>query len=135
MQTESLMYTNIFGVKQRKSPGKTTNLFQMYQLLHLRSCFSHDAGKNLRFYILNCLKKPNKVQLRQFMWCMLQLNNCREDLLHLYYIPSTSSHTQRVYSFMDLELTCNILRMCPLNWQDRYHLLEKCYLEGVKPPC
>eukprot|EP00804_Cyclotella_cryptica_P017993 CCRYP_008291-RA/>CCRYP_008291-RA protein AED:0.40 eAED:0.40 QI:0/-1/0/1/-1/1/1/0/136 len=23
--------------------------------------------------------------------------------------------------------------MCPLKWQDQYHLLEKCYPEGVKP--
>ena len=34
---------------------------------------------------------------------------------------------------MDSELACNILHMCPLKWQDQYHLLEKCYLEGVKP--
>ncbi len=40
---------------------------------------------------------------------------------------------QKVYSFTDSELTCNILHMCPLKWQDQYHLLEKCYPEGVKP--
>ncbi len=40
---------------------------------------------------------------------------------------------QKVCSFMDSELTCNILHMCPLKWQDQYHLLEKCYPEGVKP--
>eukprot|EP00804_Cyclotella_cryptica_P015196 CCRYP_000742-RA/>CCRYP_000742-RA protein AED:0.39 eAED:0.39 QI:0/-1/0/1/-1/1/1/0/114 len=41
--------------------------------------------------------------------------------------------TQQVYSFTDAELACHILRMCPLKWQDQYHLLEKCYPEGVKP--
>ena len=40
---------------------------------------------------------------------------------------------QKVYSFIDSELTCNILRMCPLKWQDQYNLLEKCFPEGVKP--
>eukprot|EP00804_Cyclotella_cryptica_P023754 CCRYP_011142-RA/>CCRYP_011142-RA protein AED:0.22 eAED:0.51 QI:0/0/0/1/1/1/2/0/256 len=40
----------------------------------------HMTGENLKFYISNCLKKPNKVR-----------------------------------------------------WQDQYHLLEKCYPEGVKP--
>ncbi len=42
-------------------------------------------------------------------------------------------HTQRVYSFMNLELACNILCTCLLKWQDQYHLLKKCYPEGVKP--
>ena len=64
---------------------------------------------------------------------MLQLNNYVEDLLCLFYSPSMSSHTQKVYSSTDSELACNILCMCPLKWQDQYHLLEKCYLEGVKP--
>ena len=40
---------------------------------------------------------------------------------------------QKAYSFTDLELACHLLRMCPLKWQDQYHLLEKCNTEGVKP--
>ena len=60
-QMESLPYTDIYGVERRKSPGKTTLSFCTCQLLHLQSCFSHDAGENLSFYISNCLKKPNKV--------------------------------------------------------------------------
>ena len=64
---------------------------------------------------------------------MLQLNSYIEDLPCLFFSPSASSHTQKVKSFTDAELACNILRMCPLKWQDQYHLLEKCYPEGVKP--
>ena len=64
---------------------------------------------------------------------VLQLNNYVEDLQCLFYSPSASSHMQKVYSFTDSELACNILRMCPLKWQDQYHLLEKCYPERVKP--
>eukprot|EP00804_Cyclotella_cryptica_P028657 CCRYP_008179-RA/>CCRYP_008179-RA protein AED:0.33 eAED:0.34 QI:0/-1/0/1/-1/1/1/0/171 len=63
----------------------------------------------------------------------MQLNNYVEDLPCLYYSPSASTQTQQVYSFTDAELACHILRMCPLKWQDQYHLLEKCYPEGVKP--
>ena len=58
---ESLQYTNIYRVKRRKPPGKTTSLFCTCKLLHQQLCFSHDAGENLRFYISNFLKKPNKV--------------------------------------------------------------------------
>ncbi len=64
---------------------------------------------------------------------MLQLNNNVEDLPCLFYSPSTSSHMQKVCSSMDSEVACNILCMCPLKWQDQYHLLEKCYPGGVKP--
>ncbi len=74
-QMESLLYPDIFGVKQRKLLGKMTKSFQLCQLLHLQSCFSHDVGENLKFYISNCLKNPKKVHIWQFVQCMLQLNN------------------------------------------------------------
>ena len=86
----------------------------------------------MRFYITNCLKKPNKVRIRQFVQHVLQLNSYIEDLPCLFFSPIASSHTQKVKSFTDAELACNILRMCPLKWQDQYHLLEKCYPEGVE---
>ena len=132
-QTESSPFHDIFGVERKKSPGKTSESFRRCQLLHLQSCFAHDAGENLKFYISNCLKKPNKVRVRQFVQRVTQLNNYVEDLPCLYYSPSASTMTQQVYSFTDAELACHILRMCPLKWQDQYHLLEKCYPEGVKP--
>ena len=85
-------------------------------LLHLQACFSHDAEENVWFYMMNCLKKPNKVHIRQFVQCILQLNSYIEVLPCLFYSPSTSSHRQKVKSFTDAELECNILRMCPLKW-------------------
>eukprot|EP00804_Cyclotella_cryptica_P020965 CCRYP_009287-RA/>CCRYP_009287-RA protein AED:0.81 eAED:1.00 QI:0/0/0/0.5/1/1/2/0/315 len=95
----------LFGVERKKSPGKRP---------------SHQEN-------------PNKVWVRQFVQRVMQLNNYMEDLLCMYYSPSASMMTQQVYSFTDLELSCHILCMCPLMWQDQYHLLEKCYLGGVKP--
>eukprot|EP00804_Cyclotella_cryptica_P023639 CCRYP_011969-RA/>CCRYP_011969-RA protein AED:0.34 eAED:0.34 QI:0/-1/0/1/-1/1/1/0/162 len=56
-----------------------------------------------------------------------------EDFPCLYYSLSASTTTQHVYPFTDVELACHILSMCPLKWQDQYHLLEKCYPKGVKP--
>eukprot|EP00804_Cyclotella_cryptica_P029174 CCRYP_005340-RA/>CCRYP_005340-RA protein AED:0.42 eAED:1.00 QI:0/-1/0/1/-1/1/1/0/448 len=132
-QMESSPFHDIFGVKRKKSPGKMSESFKRCQLLHLQSCFAHDAGKNLKFYISNCLKKPNKVRVHQFVQRVMQLNNYVEDLPCLYYSPSASTMTQQVYSFTDAEVACHILRMCPLKWQDQYHLLEKCYPKGVKP--
>eukprot|EP00804_Cyclotella_cryptica_P020566 CCRYP_003405-RA/>CCRYP_003405-RA protein AED:0.22 eAED:0.74 QI:0/0/0/1/1/1/2/0/267 len=103
-QTESSPFHDIFGVERKKSPGKTSESFRRCQLLHLQSCFAHDAGKNLKFYISNCLKKPNKVWVRQFVQRVMQLNNYVEDLPCLYYSPSASTQTQQVYSFTERNL-------------------------------
>ena len=61
------------------------------------------------------------------------MNNYIKELQYLFYSPSASSYTQKVYSFMDSELARNILCIYPLKWQDQCHLIEKCYPEGVKP--
>eukprot|EP00804_Cyclotella_cryptica_P006309 CCRYP_010148-RA/>CCRYP_010148-RA protein AED:0.43 eAED:1.00 QI:0/0/0/1/1/1/2/0/386 len=126
-QTESSPFHDIFGVERKKSPGKTSGYSTSNHVSHMA------LGENLKFYISNCLKKPNKVRVRQFVQRVMQLNNYVEDLPCLYYSPSASTMTQQVCSFTDAELACHILRMCPLKWQDQYHLLEKCYPEGVKP--
>eukprot|EP00804_Cyclotella_cryptica_P017042 CCRYP_003297-RA/>CCRYP_003297-RA protein AED:0.33 eAED:0.33 QI:0/-1/0/1/-1/1/1/0/162 len=62
----------------------------------------------------------------------MQLNNYVEDLPCLYYSPALVHRPNRSTPSL-AELACHILRMCPLKWQDQYHLLEKCYPEGVKP--
>ena len=89
-QTDSLPYTDIFGVKQRKSLGKTTKSFKTCLLLHLQPCFLHDTGENLRFYTLNCLKKPDKVSIQQIVQHVLKLNNYIEALPCLFYSSSAS---------------------------------------------
>ena len=50
---------------------------------------------------------------------MLKLNNYIMDLPCLFYSPSASSHTQKVYSFTDWELAYNIMCMCSLKWHDQ----------------
>ncbi len=85
------------------------------------------------FYMTNCLKKPKKVCICQFVQHVLQLNSYIEDLLCLLYSPSASLHSQKVKSFTDVELACNILCVCPLKWQDQYHLLESVNLKELSP--
>eukprot|EP00804_Cyclotella_cryptica_P019135 CCRYP_020878-RA/>CCRYP_020878-RA protein AED:0.08 eAED:0.80 QI:0/0/0/1/1/1/3/0/430 len=129
-QTESSPFHNIFGVERKKSPGKTSESFRRCQLLHLQSCFAHDAGENLKFYISNCLKKPNKVRVVCAASAAAEQLRGRPPMFVLQ--PERKTMTQQVYSFTDAELACHIVHMCPLKWQDQYHLLEKCYPEGVK---
>jgi hypothetical protein len=35
-------------------------------MFHLQQVFRHDAGKALKYYITNTLKKPNRISIRQF---------------------------------------------------------------------
>ena len=45
-----------------------------------------------------------------FWFTPVGLNNYVNNFLCLFYSPSTSLHTQKVYSFTDLELACNICK-------------------------
>ena len=100
----------------------------MCQLIHLQLVFAHNACESLKFYILNSLKKPNKMRIHHFVQCVMQLNIYIEELPCLFYSPSMSLQTQRVYSYTDPELECQILRMCPVKWQDQYQVLpQRCY--------
>ena len=97
-QTELSPFHDIFKVKWVKSQGKSNKPFAMCQLIHLQQVCFQDAGENLKFYISNCLKKPNKEQVHQVIQCILQLNTYTEDLLCLYHSSSTNVQTDRVYS-------------------------------------
>eukprot|EP00804_Cyclotella_cryptica_P008126 CCRYP_004607-RC/>CCRYP_004607-RC protein AED:0.50 eAED:0.70 QI:0/0/0.33/1/0/0/3/204/214 len=45
---------------------------------HLLQVFRHDAGKALKYYITNTLKKPNRVSIHQFFVQVEQLNSYLE---------------------------------------------------------
>ena len=83
----------------------------------------------MKFFILNSLKSAHS--------SLCVAGDAAEQHIKklpcLLYSPSAFSQTHKVYSYTDLELACQILCMCPVKWQDQYHLLEKCYPKEVKP--
>ena len=54
---------------------------------HLLTVFGNDATETDRYYISNCLKKPNRVPIWHFMQQVQQLNSYVELLPCLYYSP------------------------------------------------
>eukprot|EP00804_Cyclotella_cryptica_P025636 CCRYP_002848-RA/>CCRYP_002848-RA protein AED:0.28 eAED:0.28 QI:0/-1/0/1/-1/1/1/0/205 len=131
-QTESSPFHDILSRKEEVT-GQGVRVIQEVPVTPPPIVFR--TWRRRKFEILY-FKLPQEAQqgsVRQFVQRVMQLNNYVEDLPCLYYSPSASTQTQQVYSFTDAELACHILRMCPLKWQDQYHLLEKCYPEGVKP--
>ncbi len=85
---------------------------------------SFDAGEALKYYIMNTLKKPNQVMIRQFFVQVEQLNSYLETLPCLYYSPKANQATKEVLTLDDMELTTHLLRKCPIKWQTQYNLTK-----------
>ena len=81
-------------------------------MFHLQQVFRHDAGKILKYYITNTLRKPNRIPIRQFLVQFKQLNSYLESLRCLYYSPSTNQATKQVLPLDDANLMTHLLRMC-----------------------
>jgi hypothetical protein len=59
-------WEDISGVTYAKTRTKTWASFCECIMFHLQQVFHHDAGETLKYYIMNMLKKPNRVSIRQF---------------------------------------------------------------------
>ena len=84
--------------------------------------FHFDAGKALKYYITNTLKKPNRVSIRQFFVQVEQLNSYLETLPCLFYRPKANPTTKEILPLDDADLATHLLRMCPARWQAQYNL-------------
>ena len=100
---------------------------------HLQQVFRHDAGKALKYYITNMLRKPNRILIRQFLVRVEQLNSYLETLPCLYYSPSANPATKQVLPLDGADLVMHLLRMCPAKWQTQYDLTEKMTPVNTEP--
>ncbi len=90
--------------------------------LNLQTVFRNDAAEAQRFYISNCLKKPNRVSIWDFMRRIQHLNGYLDLLPCLYNSSKATKSMKAVGPFDDTDLASHILRMVPRNWQDQYEL-------------
>ena len=79
--------------------------------------FCNDAAKAQRYYISNCLKKPNRVPIRQFVQHVQQLNDYLELLPCLFPRNRATPATKKVGPIDDANIAGHILCMCPGTWQ------------------
>eukprot|EP00804_Cyclotella_cryptica_P019333 CCRYP_006197-RA/>CCRYP_006197-RA protein AED:0.33 eAED:0.81 QI:0/0/0/1/1/1/2/0/425 len=107
-----------------ETPKKTWDSFHECVKFHLLQVFRHDAGKALKYYITNTLKKPNRVSIRQFFVRVEQLNSYLETLPCLYYSPKANQATKKVLPLDDADLATHLFHMCPAKWQTQYDLTE-----------
>jgi hypothetical protein len=123
---ESDPFVNLQGVSLEGPRGMLRNLFKDCVMFHLLTAFSINAAEQEKYYILNVLKKPQHVNVHQFVRRVEQLNAYISQMPCFYYSPNANASTKpKNVPFTEAELGAHVLHMCPLQWQDQYNMNEK----------
>jgi hypothetical protein len=95
-------------------------------MFHRLTAYPINAAEQEKYYITNVLKKPQHVNVCQFVCQVEQLNAYIAQMPCFYYSPNANASTKpENYPFLEAELGAHVLRMCPLAWQDKYNLDQK----------
>jgi hypothetical protein len=127
-QTESDPYVNLQGdsLEVEGPRGMSCKLFNNCVMFHLLTAFPINATEQEKYSITNVLKKPQRINVCQFMRHVGQLNAYIAQMPCFYYSPHANASTKpENILFTEAELGAHVLRMCPLMWQDQYNLNEK----------
>jgi hypothetical protein len=129
-KTEGDPYVNLQGVSLEGPRGMSCKLFNNCIMFHLLTAFPINAAEQEKYYISNVLKEPQRVNIRQFVRRVEQLNAYIAQMPCFYYSPNANASTKpKNVLFTEAELGSHALRMCPLQWQDQYNMNKK----GVTP--
>ncbi len=95
-------------------------------MFHLLTAFLINAAEQEKYYITNVLKKPQRVNVCQFVRRVEQLNAYIAQMPCFYYSPHANASTKpENVPCLEAELGAHVLCMCPFPWQDQYNLNEK----------
>ncbi len=125
-QTKIDPYVNLQGDTLEGPRGMSRQLFHDCVMFHLLTAFPINAAEQEKYYITNVLKKPQRINVRQFVRRVEQLNAYIAQMSCFYYSPNANASTKpENFPFQEIELGAHVLRMCPLAWQDQYNLNQK----------
>jgi hypothetical protein len=100
--------------------------FNDCMMFHLLTAFPINAAEQEKYYISNVLKKPQRVNVHQFVCHVEQLNTYIAQMPFFFYSPNANASTKpENLPFTEAELGAHVLHMCPIQWQDQYNLNEK----------
>ncbi len=95
-------------------------------MFHLLTAFPINAAEQEEYYISNILKKPQRVNVRQFVHGVKQLNTYIAQMPCFFYSPNVNASPKpKNVPFNEAELGAHVLHMCPIQWQDQYNLNKK----------
>jgi hypothetical protein len=124
-QTESDPYVNLQGDSLEGPRGMSCQSFNDCVMFHLLTVFPINAAEQEKYYISNVFKKPQRINVRQFVWRVEQQAYIAQ-MPCFYYSPNANASTKpENIPFTEAELGAHLLRMCPLPWQDQYNMNEK----------
>jgi hypothetical protein len=125
-QTEGYPYVNLQGVSLEGPRGMSRESFNDCMMFHLLTAIPINAAEQEKYYISNVLKKPQRINVRQFVYCVEQLNAYIPQMPCFFYSPNPNTSTKpENIPFNEAELGAHVLRMCPIQWQDPYNLNKK----------
>jgi hypothetical protein len=123
---ESNPFVNLQGVSMEGPRGMSRELFNNCVVFHLLTVFPSNAAEQEKYYISNVLKKPQHINVHQFVSRVEQLNAYIAQMPCFYYSPNANASTKpKNVPFKKAELGAHVLRMCPLQWQDQYNMNKK----------
>ncbi len=125
-QMESDPYVNLQGDAMEGPRGMSCELFNNFVMFHLLTVFPINAAEQEKYYISNVLRKPQRINVRQFIRRVEQLNAYIVQMPCFYYSPNANANTKpKNVPFMEAELGAHVLCMCPLQRQDQYNMNKK----------
>ncbi len=125
-QMESNPYINLQGDTLEGPRRMSRQSFHDCVMFHLLTAFPINAAEQEKYYITNVLKKPQHINVHQFVHRVEQLNAYITQMPCFYYSPNANASTKpENFPFPEAELGAHVLRMCPLAWNDQYNLNQK----------
>jgi hypothetical protein len=116
-QTNADPYTHLQGLTRKGPRGMLRKLFKDCATFHLLTVFPNNEAEQVRHYITNVLKKPQRVSICQFVQRVEQLDSYILQLPCWYYSPSVKANMIPMnVPFAEADLLSHVLRMCPYAW-------------------
>jgi hypothetical protein len=124
MQHNPFIYPQ--GVSLEGPRGMSCKLFNYCVIFHLLTAFPINAPEQEKYFITNVLEKPHRINVRQFVCCVEQLNAYNAQMPCFYHSPNANASTKpKNVPFTEAELGSHVLGMCPIQWQDQYNMNKK----------
>jgi hypothetical protein len=125
-QMKSNSFVNLQGVTHEGPRGMSRKSFNDCVMFHLLTVFPINSAEQEKYYITNVLKKPQHINVRQFVQEVKQLNTYIAQMPCFYYSPNMNASTKpENVLFTKAELWSHVLCMCPLQWQAQYNMNKK----------
>jgi hypothetical protein len=125
-QMESDPFVNLQGHSLEGPRGMSCQSLNNCIMFHLLTAFPINAAEQEKYNISNVLKKSQRINARQFVCRVEQLNAYIAQMPCFYYSPNANASTKPKYiPFTEAELGAHVQRMCPIQWQDQYNMNEK----------